>query len=165
MARATASWLSGPESAEPGPETDYPGKRLGLPAIGPRSLAGWGRRILALFIDWFISVGLFALGVPLGLMTTETVLYDGGARGVQLLIWLLLGTIAVRLFGFTPGQYALGLAVARLDPGRHGALLHVGVVRALFRTLLIVPVVPVLFTDADGRGLHDRLTGTLVIRR
>ena len=32
--------------------TPYPGSRLGLPADGPRSVASWGRRVLALVVDW-----------------------------------------------------------------------------------------------------------------
>ena len=124
-----------------------------------------GRRVVALFIDWLISVGLFGLAVPFGLMTYQTLMESSSARGVQLLIWLFLGVVAVRLFGFTPGQFVMGLAVARLHPVEHGVLLHVGVIRALARGLLIVPVIPALFTDSDGRGLHDRITGTVVVRR
>jgi hypothetical protein len=33
------------------------------------------------------------------------------------------------------------------------------------RGLLVFLVVPVLFSDGDGRGLQDKLTGTAVVRR
>ena len=33
----------------------YPGERLGLPERGTGSVARWGRRILALLVDWFAS--------------------------------------------------------------------------------------------------------------
>ena len=79
---------------------------------------------------------------------------------MQFVIWLLLGVISVRLFGFTPGQLALGLQVAAVN-GR----LPVGIGRLLARGLLIFLVVPPLFTDSDGRGLQDRVTGTAVVRR
>jgi hypothetical protein len=36
--------------------------------------------------------------------------------------------------------------------------------RAVVRTGLLVLLVPALIVDADGRGLHDRLTGTAVVR-
>jgi uncharacterized RDD family membrane protein YckC len=72
--------------------------------------------------------------------------------------------VAVRLFGFTPGQLALGLAVVRLDV-RTGGVHRVGLVRAAARGLLIALVIPALFTDSDGRGVHDRITGTAVVRR
>ena len=66
--------------------------------------------------------------------------------------------VAVRLFGFTPGQLALGLGVISLD-GR------LGVGRVAARGLLLALVIPALFIDADGRGLHDRVSGTAVVRR
>jgi hypothetical protein len=75
-------------------------------------------------------------------------------------VWLVLGVVSVRLFGFTPGQYMLGLRVDSVD-----RRMHVGLGRALCRSLLIAFVVPALFTDADGRGFQDRLTGTAVVRR
>ena len=66
----------------------------------------------------------------------------------------------MRLFGFTPGQYALGLQVASIDNR-----MHVGTGRAAVRGLLIALVIPALFTDTDGRGFQDRLTATAVVRR
>jgi len=77
-----------------------------------------------------------------------------------LVIWLILGALAVRLFEFTPGQFALGLRVASIDER-----LHVGVGRAVARGVLIAFVVPALFTDVDGRGVQDRVTATAVVRR
>ena len=81
------------------------------------------------------------------------------ATGV-LLIWFVLGVVSVRLFGFTPGQYLLGLRVASVDNR-----LNVGTGRAIVRGLLIALVIPALFTDSDGRGFQDRLTATAVVRR
>jgi uncharacterized RDD family membrane protein YckC len=117
-----------------------------------------GRRVGALLVDWLIAYGLAALGVAAGLYST-TVL----ATAV-LAIWWALGVAAVRLFGFTPGQFALGLTVVRLDPRGKG-LYHVGLGRAAVRGLLIALVIPPLFTDSDGRGLHDRMSGTAVVSR
>ena len=77
-----------------------------------------------------------------------------------LVIWFLLGAVSVRLFGFTPGQFALGLVVVPVD-GRQ----HVGFGRALVRGLLIALVIPPLITDTDLRGLQDQFTSTAVVRR
>ncbi len=77
-----------------------------------------------------------------------------------LVIWFLLGAVSVRLFGFTPGQFALGLVVVPVD-GRQ----HVGFGRALVRGLLIALVIPPLITDTDLRGLQDQFTNTAVVRR
>jgi hypothetical protein len=113
-----------------------------------------GRRIGALFVDWFIAYGLAALAMTFGWFSVQTL------STAVLVIWLLLGAVSVRLFGFTPGQYALGLIVERVDNR-----LHVGFGRALARGVLIALVIPPLFTDSDLRGLHDRLTNTAVVRR
>ena len=158
MARTIGSWLSGPEPFESGSRdlgpNDYPGRRLGLPRAGPRSLARMGRRVGALSVDWLLAYGLAALAMTLGLVTTATL------STAVLVIWFVLGAVSVRLFGFTPGQYAFGLLVTPVD-GR----LHVGFGRALVRGLLIALVVPPLITDADMRGLQDRVTNTAVVRR
>ncbi len=138
----------------PGSRSAYPGEALGLPQSGPGSLATIGRRMVALLIDWLISYGLAALGLAFGVVSQR------GLATAVLVIWLVLGVVAVRLFGSTPGQLALGLGVASVD-GR----VPVGVVRLAVRGLLVALVIPALFTDYDGRGLHDRLTGTAVVRR
>lgn len=113
-----------------------------------------GRRFAALTVDWFIAYGLVALALTAGLVTTQT------QSTWVLIVWFALGVIAVRLFGFTPGQYALGLMVIPVDNRQ-----HVGTGRAVVRGLLIALAVPALFTDADGRGMHDRATATAVVRR
>lgn len=125
-----------------------------MPESGPRSLARMGRRFAALTVDWFIAYGLVALALTAGLVTTQT------QSTWVLIVWFALGVIAVRLFGFTPGQYALGLMVIPVDNRQ-----HVGTGRAVVRGLLIALAVPALFTDADGRGMHDRATATAVVRR
>ncbi|KZS74980.1 hypothetical protein A4G29_02435 [Mycobacterium kansasii] len=134
--------------------TGYPGKTLGFPRTGPGSLAPMGRRLGALCIDWLVAYGLALLGLGAGAWSQAML------SSMVLVIWLLLGVIAVRLFGFTPGQLLLGLVVVTVD-GR----LPVGVGRLVARGLLIALVIPPLFADSDGRGLHDRLTGTAVVRR
>ncbi|WP_374025637.1 RDD family protein [Mycobacterium sp. HNNTM2301] len=138
----------------PNSPSTYPGERLGLPQTGPGSLAPMGRRLGALMIDWLISYGLAALALRFGVFSEHTL-----ATAV-LGIWFVLGVVSVRLFGFTPGQLALGLLVVTVD-GR-GA---VGIVRAVVRGVLVGMVVPALFTDWDGRGMQDRLTATAVVRR
>ena len=73
---------------------------------------------------------------------------------------VVLGAAAVRLFSFTPGQYACRLLVTSVDQR-----VHVGTGRAVVRGLLIAFVVPALFVDSDGRGIQDRVTATAVVRR
>ena len=157
MAREIGSWLSGPssESGSRGQEpNDYPGQRLGLPQEGPGSLARMGRRIAALFVDWLIAYGLAALAMSFGLVSMQAL------STAVLIVWLVLGGVSVRLFGFTPGQYALGLMVVPVDNRQ-----HVGFGRAVVRGVLIAVVIPPLITDAVMRGLQDKVTNTAVVRR
>jgi len=135
-----------------GSRPTYPGEMLGLPESGPGSLAPMGRRLAALLIDWLISYGLAALALGFGVISIKVL------PTAVLVIWFLLGAVAVRLFGFTPGQLVLGLGVVPVD-GR------LGIGRISVRGLLIGLVIPPLFTDWDGRGIHDRVTHTAVVRR
>lgn len=153
MVRNGSSRLSGAGGGAERP-AEYPGQRLGLPQSGTGSLAGMGRRLLALLVDWLVAYGLAGLGMPFGIVTA------GELSTAVLVIWFVVGAVAVRLFGFTPGQFVLGLMVASVD-GR----LHVGSGRAVSRGLLIALLLPALFVDADGRGLQDRVTATAVVRR
>ncbi|MGO9929552.1 MAG: RDD family protein [Mycobacterium sp.] len=137
-----------------GSQPGYPGETLGLPQSGPGSLVSMGRRLVALLIDWLISYGLAALAMAFGVFSERTL------ATAELVIWFLLGLVAVRLFSFTPGQLALGLQVVAVD-GR----VPVGIGRVAVRGLLVGTVIPALFTDYDGRGLQDRVTGTAVVRR
>lgn len=130
----------------------YPGETLGLPKTGPGSLASMGRRLAALMIDWLIAYGLAALGLAIGLVSEPML------SSAVLVIWFVLGVVALRLFGFTPGQLALGLRVVALDE-------RLGLGRVALRGLLVALVIPALFTDWDGRGIQDRVTNTAVVRR
>ncbi|MCV7317387.1 RDD family protein [Mycolicibacillus parakoreensis] len=154
MTHMGSSWLSGPGAAGPEDPDGYPGRSLGLPERGPGSLAGMGRRMAALLVDWLIAYGLAALAMTLGWLDAPHL------SAAVLVIWLVLGAVSVRLYGFSPGQFTLRLRVASVD-----ARQHVGLGRAVGRGLLIASVVPALFTDGDGRGFQDRLTGTAVVRR
>jgi uncharacterized RDD family membrane protein YckC len=53
----------------------------------------------------------------------------------------------------------LGLRLAHPREGQ-----RLAVWRAVVRTALLMLLIPALVVDADGRGLHDRLTDTAVVR-
>ena len=155
MARTIGSWLSGPsQSDEPDQRSTYPGERLGLPESGPGSIARFGRRIAALCVDWLVCYGLAALAMTFGWVSM------GALSTAVLGVWVVLGVVSVRLFGFTPGQLVLGLKVMAVDNRE-----HVGLGRAVARGVLITLVIPALFTDSDLRGLHDLATKTAVVKR
>ncbi|AOW92894.1 hypothetical protein BFN03_09975 [Rhodococcus sp. WMMA185] len=156
MARITGSWLSGPSSALPDAadamKQSYRGERLGLPEDGPGALASTGRRLAALMIDWVSSAGIAAL-------ILGDRFFEGPFSTLTLAVWFVIGIATVTLFSFTPGQICLGMHVARVD-----GPVRVGFVRALVRQVLLVFVVPGTITDADGRGMQDRATGTALVR-
>lgn len=151
----TGSWLSGPTAALPLDDDGTPkyrGQRLGLPETGPGSLVGSGRRLAALMLDW-----LMAGGVSILILGGDAL--DSRLSSVVLLVWFVVGVLTVTLFSFTPGQFIVGLQVARIDKP-----VGVGIVRALARQILLVFMVPPLITDVEGRGMHDRATGTALVR-
>ncbi|MEE3852387.1 RDD family protein [Gordonia sp. LSe1-13] len=164
MGRATGSWLSGPQIGPEGGGGAYRGEDLGLPETGPGSLAGGWLRVLGLMVDWLLAGGVSLLFVSFSSPNIGTTVLG---------VWFVLGVVAVSLFGFTPGQFAVGLRVARVDhgPARTEAevtgevpVAAVGIVRALARQVLIVFLVPALINDYNGRALHDRATGTALVR-
>ena len=131
----------------------YRGEQFGLPRTGAGSAAGFGRRLAAVTIDWFLALfiaGLFTGQDP----------FSGGPNlsTVVLGVWFVLTAAAVAAFGITPGMAVLGMRVASLDSTL------VGVPRALLRTALLALVIPALARDGDGRGWHDRATRTVVVR-
>ncbi|CAM5533138.1 RDD family protein [Streptomyces afghaniensis] len=150
--QALGSWLSGPRAAaeEAGVDFGYRGEQLGLPEEGPGSIARPGRRLGALAVDWGLS-----LLIAYGLITQS---YNEAAQIWAPLIMFALMVLTVGTVGFTPGKRLLGLRVLALDTGR------VSPWRAVLRTVLLFLAIPALIWDRDGRGLHDRLAGTVEVR-
>ncbi|MFH9008863.1 RDD family protein [Streptomyces afghaniensis] len=150
--QALGSWLSGPRAAaeEAGVDFGYRGEQLGLPEEGPGSIARPGRRLGALAVDWGLS-----LLIAYGLITQS---YNEAAQIWAPLIMFALMVLTVGTVGFTPGKRLLGLRVLALNTGR------VSPWRAVLRTVLLFLAIPALIWDRDGRGLHDRLAGTVEVR-
>ncbi|MGR6321269.1 RDD family protein [Micromonospora soli] len=105
-----------------------------------------GRRFGALIIDWVLCLlvaNIFADPVR-----------DGWA---PVLVLILEYGFFLGLFGQTPGMYLTKIrCVAWADGGR------IGLVRALLRGVLLALVVPALIMDEHRRGLHDRLTASVI---
>ncbi|NLG56242.1 MAG: RDD family protein [Rhodococcus sp.] len=158
MGRITGTWLSGPQAALPADGNnapqDFRGQHLGLPEHGPGAMVGPGRRLSALLIDWLLAMGVSSLVVG----QSENP-FEGQVGTFTLVIWYLVGVACVWAFSFTPGQFIVGTRVARID-GPH----RVGFRRALGRQSLLAFVVPATISDQDGRGMHDRATGTAILR-
>jgi hypothetical protein len=135
-------------SAEP--ESRWPGQRLGLPEEGPRSIARFGRRIAALFIDWAIAWVISVAFFPTGFLQSDAWLTLGLFAVEQLLfLWTINGSF---------GHLVLRMRVVPVVPARLGWW------RPIVRTVLLCLAVPALIWDRDQRGLHDRAAGTMLVR-
>jgi uncharacterized RDD family membrane protein YckC len=118
-----------------------------LPPEGPGSLAPFGARAVAFVVD--------AVGSAVIAWAFTAPQLPGNW---SLLVFGVLTVVTLLLFGQTPGHRLLGLRLAHPRPQARLAPW-----RAVVRTALLVLLVPALITDADGRGLHDRLTRTAVV--
>jgi hypothetical protein len=122
----------------------YPGQHLGLPERGSKSVASMPRRVLALFIDWLLSM-------VIAYWLTRSQFWTIAVFAVEVFVLTALG-------GSTVGKRLLGIRTVRVGGG------PVGFGWALVRTAILLTVVPPLLTDRDLRGLHDRASDTIVVR-
>ncbi|MCQ4628065.1 RDD family protein [Corynebacterium sp. CCUG 65737] len=130
----------------------WPGQNLGLPQQGAGAQASVMRRAGGVLIDWVIC---WIIAAFINIFSSSF----GDVATLTYLLWIVLGIVTGWLFARTPGMAVLGMGVARVDdPGN-----PVGLWRAAVRSLLTAFILPAAIVDADGRGLHDRATGTTVI--
>jgi uncharacterized RDD family membrane protein YckC len=121
------------------------------PATGAGAPAGFGRRLLAFAIDALLSVGIAVItGHRPG---------TGGYGLVVFLAFLVIEFSFVSLAGQTPGMRVAQIVVVRAVDRSRPPVQWVAV-----RTLLLATVVPALVVDGSGRALHDRASGTSMLR-
>ena len=113
-------------------------------------VASFGRRFGALVLDWRCAPWWPSLFVD-----------DLRANPwPQLGVFVLVHAFFVGLFGQTPGMALARIrAVSIADNGA------IGIPRALIRAVLLAIVIPAVISDGDGRGLHDRAAGSIVVRK
>lgn len=109
------------------------------------------RRCGGITLDWFLAmfIAIIVRGFTASL---------GGVSTLTMILFCIISVVGVTLFARTPGQAMLGMGVARIDAEE-----RVGLWRALVRIALTIFLLPPVMVDSDGRGLHDRATGTAVI--
>jgi uncharacterized RDD family membrane protein YckC len=113
-------------------------------------VASFGRRLGALVIDWALCTLVASLLVD-----------DLRANPwPQLGVFVLVYTFFVGLFGQTPGMAVARIRCVSLADG--GAI---GIPRSLLRAVLLAIVIPAVISDGDGRGLHDRAAGSVMVRK
>lgn len=123
-----------------------------MPERGPGSLAPFGRRVVAILVDWLVCNVIAA-----GLMHYR--LGEGGLGPFKpLAVFALMNLLLVGTLGSTIGHRLLGLRVVRLGGAGAGPLL------AAIRTVLLAVVIPAVIWDRDTRGFHDKIAGTVLVR-
>ena len=156
MARWTGTWLSA--LTAPGAERSpgvWPGRRYGLPEDGAGAVATTGARFAALFVDLVVGalIGALLNGLLSDPDTVTRSVVTNGAFALQIVL-------LQALTGQSLGMRLIGIQVVRLGaPEGPPGLLAVAV-----RTALLFLVIPALVLDRDGRGLHDKAGGTIVVR-
>jgi uncharacterized RDD family membrane protein YckC len=134
-------------------EQRWPGERLGLPESGPGAVAGWGRRLLALVLDWLGSMMVVAAVFSADPFADEGI----GLWGTPA-IFVLQRWVLTSLTGGSAGQLVARLRVVRVAGGR------LGPGRVLLRTVLLMLLIPPVVYNRDQRGLHDLAVGSVVVR-
>ena len=117
--------------------------------------ASWGRRILALAVDWLACTAVVVLVVGLEAYTAPGSRASFAVLGVYvaesaLLTWLVGGSF---------GKLVTRLRVVWAAGGTR----PMNPLRLLVRQLLVALVVPPLVFRPDGRGLHDVASGTATV--
>ncbi len=136
-------------------ENEYPGQRLGLPREGRGSIARPGRRIAALLIDvasaGLIGYAFFSAPDPVtGVPFANPIATN--------LIFFAVQILFIPLLGGSPGHRILGMRLELVSGG------WVGLWRPIVRTVLLALIIPAVVWDADQRGLHDKVVGTVLVR-
>jgi uncharacterized RDD family membrane protein YckC len=118
----------------------------------PYETASWGRRVLALVVDWFASLLVVSLFVPV-LGTT-----GGPGSLYTLLVFVLESAALTCTAGGSFGKLATRLRVVDVETGG-----RLDPLRALARAILVALVIPPLVFRPDRRGLHDIATGSATV--
>lgn len=114
----------------------------------PASLA---RRFGGLLVDWIACVlvsGTFSHPLTQGWPPVVVLIAEYG--------------FFIGLFGQTPGMFVTRIRCVAFVDGRPLPA-PIGIVRALLRVLLLCLFVPALIMDNNQRGVHDRLSDSVVI--
>jgi uncharacterized RDD family membrane protein YckC len=126
-----------------------------MPESGPGSLARFGRRLVAVAIDWMICtlIGVAFFGAVWG-QPAESLAHTFIVPAV----FAVENIVLVATVGFTVGHRLVGLRVIRLGKPATSPM------PALVRGVLVALAIPALVWDRDTRGFHDKLAGTALVR-
>jgi uncharacterized RDD family membrane protein YckC len=116
-----------------------------------------GRRMLGITLDWLaayaVALGFFAGG---GSFLERS----RGIGGTVLLVMAIEYALLVSFGGASFGHRIVGLKVVRFSDG--GAVTPL---QALIRTVLMVIIITAITFDENGRGINERLSNTVLVKR
>ena len=122
------------------------------PDVLPYETASWGRRVVALLVDWFACVAAVSLFTPVFGTT-------GGTGSVwTLLVFVVESAVLTTTVGGSFGKMLTRLRTVRVDGGG-----RLDPLRSLARAILVALVIPPLVFRPDRRGLHDLAAGTATV--
>jgi len=116
--------------------------------LSTTEVASFGRRLIALLIDWAICT----------LVASFLVDSLSADPWPQLGVFVLAHAFFVGLFGQTVGMALVRIRCVSMADG--GAI---GIPKALLRGVLLALIIPAVISDGDGRGLHDRAAGSVMV--
>ncbi|HZD99042.1 MAG TPA: RDD family protein [Micromonosporaceae bacterium] len=105
------------------------------------------RRFVALLIDWVLCLLISS--------------FFGDPRRdswIPLVVLVVEYAFFVGLFAQTPGMFVRSIRCVSVTTGG-----PIGVPWAALRGILLCLVIPAVIMDSDRRGLHDRLTGSVIV--
>lgn len=122
------------------------------PPTLPFETASWGRRVLALVVDWFASLLVVSVFVPVFGTT------GGPGSFYTLLVFVVESALLTCTVGGSFGKLATRLRVVRVEDGG-----RIDPARSLARAVLVALVIPPLVFRPDRRGLHDLVAGSATV--
>ncbi|GAW49651.1 RDD domain-containing protein [Nocardioides sp. PD653] len=130
----------------------YAGAVTAPPSSVELETASWGRRMLALAVDWFGSILVVSLFTPVFGTT------GGPGSFFVLVVFVVESAILTATVGGSFGKMLTRLRVVRVaDGGRVDPL------RSLARAVAVALVIPPLVYRPDRRGLHDVIAGSATV--
>jgi uncharacterized RDD family membrane protein YckC len=111
---------------------------------------GLWRRLIALTLDWVMCLAIAAIVTPRGSELNQF---------MPLIIFFAEVSILTTLQGASAGQRLLRIKIIRFSDGG-----PVTPIQALIRTFLLCLVVTAVTFDENGRGIHERASGTVLTR-
>lgn len=116
-----------------------------------------GRRMLGITLDW-----LAAYAIALGFFSGGGSFLERsrGLGGTVLVVMAIEYFVLVTFGGSSFGHRIVGLKVIRFSDGGVATPIQV-----LVRTLLMVIIITAITFDENGRGINERISNTVLVKR